>query len=261
MSVQIKIKESSNNETEVNKGVLVVEVESLNDADPSTASENDILIYTNSGWSNVQGIVLAEKGSFVVGDNSQSSTMLNFSGDIEVKGSLTIGELTYPSTDGTNGQVLVTDGNGSLSFADAGSGGGIITVPHISSLSSTSLRSSNNHLVTISGYNFDIDTEFYFYQGIAAPSSSDISNLTNTASNLYVDAVSAGYISDQSQPDEYDSDGRVMMGNSFGGDEPYILYDSETVKVALNYNSGGTFWLLAVNGSKKFLFTTPIVFT
>ena len=42
MSVQIKIKESSNNETEVNKGVLVVEVESLTDADPSTASENDI---------------------------------------------------------------------------------------------------------------------------------------------------------------------------------------------------------------------------
>ena len=154
MSVQIKIKESSNNETEVNRGVLVVEVESLNDANPSTASENDILIYTNSGWSNVQGIVLAEKGSFVVGDNSQSSTMLNFSGDIEVKGSLTIGELTYPSTDGSNGQVLVTDGSGNLSFADAGSGGGIITVPHISSLSSTSLSSNTNHLVTISGYNF-----------------------------------------------------------------------------------------------------------
>lgn len=261
MSVQIKIKESSNNETGVNKGVLVVNVESLNSANPSTASENDILIYTNSGWSDVQGIVLAEKGSFVVGDNAQSNTMLNFSGDIEVKGSLTIGELTYPSTDGTNGQVLVTDGSGNLSFADAGSGGGIITVPHISSFSSTSLSSNTNHLVTISGYNFDIDTEFYFYQGISAPSSSDITNLTNTVSNLYVDAVSAGYMSDQSQPDEYSSDGRVMMGNSYGGVEPFILYDSETVKVALNYNSSGTFWLLAVNGSKKFLFTTPISFS
>lgn len=261
MSVQIKIKEASNNETDVNKGVFVVNVETLNDADPSSASENDILLYTNSGWSNVQGIVLAEKGSFAVGTNSESSTMLNFSGDIEVKGSLSVGDLTFPTSDGTNGQVMITDGNGNLSFADAGSGGGLIIVPHISSFSSTSLSSNTNHLITISGHNFDINTEFYFYQGVSQPSSSDIANLTNTVSNLYVDAVSAGYMSDQSQPDEYDSDGRVMMGNSYGGVEPFIFYDSETVKVSLNYNSSGTFWLLAVNDSKKFLFGTSISFT
>jgi hypothetical protein len=261
MSVQIKIKESSNNETSVNRGVLVVNVETLSDANPSSASENDILIYTDSGWSNVQGIVLAEKGSFAVETNSESSTMLSLTGNIEVKGSLSVGELKFPTSDGTSGQVMVTDGSGNLSFADAGSGSGAIIVPHISSLSSTSFGTNSNNLVTITGDNFDIDTKFYFYQGISAPSSSDIINLTNTSSSLYIDAVSAGYISDQSQPDEYSSDGRVMMGNSYSGVEPFIFYDSETIKVALNYNSSGTFWLLAVNGSKKFLFTTPISFS
>lgn len=261
MSVEIKIKQSSNTETGVDKGVFVASLETISDANPSTAAENDILVYSNTGWSNVQGIIFAEKGSFVVGNNSQSSTMLNFSGNIEVTGNLIVGELTFPNTDGTSGQVMVTNGSGTLSFADAGTSSGAITVPHISSFSSTSLSSNTNHLVTISGYNFDIDTEFYFYQGISAPSSSDIVNLTNTVSSLYVDAVSAGYISDQSQPDEYSSDGRVMMGNTYSGVEPFVFYDSETVKVALNYNSSGTFWLLAVNGSKKFLFTTPISFS
>lgn len=261
MSVQIKIKESSSTESQVNRGVFIANLENLNSADPTTANNEDFFLYTNGGWSKVQGIIFAEKGSFAVGTNSQSNTMLNLPGDITIRGALTVGEVKYPSTDGSAGQVLVTNGSGTLSFVDAGSGDGIITVPHISSFSSTSLSSNTNHLVTISGYNFDIGTKFYFYQGISSPSSSDIANLTNTVSNLYVDAVSAGYMPDQSQPNEYSPDGRVMMANSYSGVEPFIFYDSETVKVALNYNSSGTFWIVAVNGTKKFLFTTPISFS
>jgi len=34
------------------------------------------------------------------------------------------GSLTFPSSDGTNGQALVTDGAGNLSFGDVASGGG-----------------------------------------------------------------------------------------------------------------------------------------
>ena len=36
--------------------------------------------------------------------------------------SLTGSSITYPTSDGTNGQVLTTNGSGTLSFADASGG-------------------------------------------------------------------------------------------------------------------------------------------
>jgi hypothetical protein len=37
-------------------------------------------------------------------------------------GTVTIAGITYPTSDGTSGQVLVTDGSGALSFGTAASG-------------------------------------------------------------------------------------------------------------------------------------------
>ncbi len=47
-------------------------------------------------------------------------TIQNSDGDagLTVEGSLTSSNITYPTTDGENGQVIVTDGSGNLSFAD-----------------------------------------------------------------------------------------------------------------------------------------------
>ena len=39
-------------------------------------------------------------------------------------GGLTVGAITFPNTDGTNGQVLTTDGSGNLSFQTISGGGG-----------------------------------------------------------------------------------------------------------------------------------------
>ena len=52
------------------------------------------------------------------------SSVMSFdsSGDVTFRGSATIDGLTYPTADGTNGQVITTDGAGTLSFADAGGG-------------------------------------------------------------------------------------------------------------------------------------------
>jgi len=45
--------------------------------------------------------------------------------DVDVEGTLTVGgTYTLPTTDGTIGQVLTTDGSGVVTFADAGGGGG-----------------------------------------------------------------------------------------------------------------------------------------
>jgi hypothetical protein len=47
-------------------------------------------------------------------------TIQNTDGDagLTVEGSLTSSNITYPTTDGTSGQALVTDGNGNVSFGD-----------------------------------------------------------------------------------------------------------------------------------------------
>ena len=46
------------------------------------------------------------------------------SAKLDVNGSLKASGLTYPTSDGTNGQVIVTDGSGNLSFASQSGGGG-----------------------------------------------------------------------------------------------------------------------------------------
>lgn len=57
--------------------------------------------------------------------NDTINVMAYSTNDIDTIGTLTIGGITYPTSDGTSGQVLVTDGSGNLVFDDAASGGGI----------------------------------------------------------------------------------------------------------------------------------------
>jgi hypothetical protein len=71
--------------------------------------------------------------------------LIPYSGDVKIQG------LTYPSSDGTNGQVLTTDGSGNLTFADASSG-----------------ASSLNELSDVyydSGLNLGIGSASYSFEG------------------------------------------------------------------------------------------------
>ena len=56
------------------------------------------------------------------GEINITSTRANVSGDLDVTGS--INNFTFPGSDGLDGQALVTNGAGALSFADSGTGGG-----------------------------------------------------------------------------------------------------------------------------------------
>ena len=47
-----------------------------------------------------------------------------FGGDLVVSGAFSAGALTFPTSDGTNNQVIKTDGNGNLSFTNQSGGGG-----------------------------------------------------------------------------------------------------------------------------------------
>jgi len=40
--------------------------------------------------------------------------------DVNATGTIVFNSITYPSTDGSDGEAIVTDGNGNLSFASAG---------------------------------------------------------------------------------------------------------------------------------------------
>ena len=53
-----------------------------------------------------------------------NGTSLTVAGDTTITGSLTADGLSYPTADGSNGQVLTTDGSGNLSFSESSGGGG-----------------------------------------------------------------------------------------------------------------------------------------
>ena len=65
--------------------------------------------------------------------------------------SLTAGGLAFPVSDGSNNQVLTTDGNGSLSFADAASSSQVLSVIARSSTVSVTITSGNLPVVARSG--------------------------------------------------------------------------------------------------------------
>ena len=59
------------------------------------------------------------------GSITDSSGAISFGNEnLTTTGTLTVSGFTLPSADGSNGQVLQTDGSGTLSFAESGGGGG-----------------------------------------------------------------------------------------------------------------------------------------
>jgi len=82
--------------------------------DASDGTEDGILEFAN---------IKAGSQTITARLRSDSLQLLNGT-NLSVAGTLTASSLTYPSADGNNGQVLTTDGSGTLSFADSTGGGG-----------------------------------------------------------------------------------------------------------------------------------------
>ena len=55
-------------------------------------------------------------GTTVVDDSRNATNLLS----LTANGTITLNSIVYPSSDGSNGQALVTDGSGNLSFGSAG---------------------------------------------------------------------------------------------------------------------------------------------
>ena len=83
------------------------------------ASSGDVFQVTNSSGCT---LISAVSDGTVRVKHAGSTKITTSSSGITVAGALTAGGLVYPTTDGSAGQFLKTDGNGGLAFADAGGG-------------------------------------------------------------------------------------------------------------------------------------------
>lgn len=104
-------------------------------ADPNNAGESVCTINHRSG-SEPTTHSLAVKGTALISDD------VDLSAALDVTGTLTASGLTYPTTDGTNGQVLSTNGSGTLSFVDAATGGGGGATPMVINYARMSMSSA-----------------------------------------------------------------------------------------------------------------------
>jgi len=101
-------------------------------------SGNDLIINPNGG-------------QFEINDSSGLPTGAEI---VVGQGELQLQGLTYPASDGTNGQVLTTNGSGTLSFTTVSGGGG-----GGNSLSSHDQTLTADRTIDTNGYNLDIELD------------------------------------------------------------------------------------------------------
>ena len=115
--------------TSTDKGLLIPRVASTSDITAPTAG---MMVYQTGGtagfyfydgqWALVKSDNL---GNHTATTNlAMGSNSITGANNITATGTATLGGNTYPTTTGTNGQVLTTDGAGALSWGSASGGGG-----------------------------------------------------------------------------------------------------------------------------------------
>jgi hypothetical protein len=145
---------------EVSDSNLVVETDSFGDVDFSSPSDGDLIIKSSLGWVYVTDIYVEASTAVSLND----SEIFHADGTASASGTLVVGNLTYPSSDGTDGQFLVTDGSGNLSFSSVSSGGSSASIiPTITSAEQASsgyyyVDANSSELLFINGTGFNLST-------------------------------------------------------------------------------------------------------
>jgi hypothetical protein len=110
--------------------------------DASDGSEDGILEFAN---------VKAGSNTITARLRSDSLQLLNGT-------SLVVAGLTYPTSDGSSGQALVTDGSGNLSFSSISAGGNAFGTIAVSGQSNVAADSNSDTLTLVAGSNITITT-------------------------------------------------------------------------------------------------------
>ena len=259
MSKIITVNQLSQNSSDLatrESSVLYVNVDTLNDTDFSTISSGDLVVFVESGWSTVQSIVLSENSS---GDQGN---FLLIDGDAYFSESLTVSNITLPSTDSTANYGITTDGSGNLSLAQVSlsSGGSSSLIPYIDTISPSTATTNSSSTIELGGKNFDQETRFYFFSGV--PSASDLSNLTNTIDSLLEDSVTAGLASSKTDPGYFSGTGIVMTNYTYSSNRnPFVIFNSELVKFSVNSSTDQTISIVAKNGDNVFYYENALEFS
>ena len=87
-----------------------------------------------------------------------NSTALSVAGTLSVTGASTLSGLSYPTSDGSNGQALVTDGSGNLSFSSISAGGNAFGTIAVSGQTNVAADSNSDTLTLAAGSNITITT-------------------------------------------------------------------------------------------------------
>ena len=102
----------------------------------------DDIILKSAGTDASKGIVFQNSDADTLMDINGDG-LISISGSLTVKGPLTLGNLLFPNSDGTNGQVLTTNGSGTISWST------LIGVPSAYTL--PSVYGTNGQVMTTNG--------------------------------------------------------------------------------------------------------------
>jgi len=96
----------------------------------NTAGNTDITTWNSTSSTRIKGPITSGMGEYIVASNANKRVQLYYDGGlkfvttssgIQTTGTVNVNNAyTLPTSDGTNGQVLTTDGSGAVTFADAG---------------------------------------------------------------------------------------------------------------------------------------------
>ncbi|MEC8550435.1 MAG: hypothetical protein VXY93_08070, partial [Pseudomonadota bacterium] len=147
---------------------------------------------TNSHIQNSTGALINTTATFVVNNAANTETMLNAyengavglyydgsvklattSTGVQTTGTLNVnGAYSFPTSDGTNGQVLQTDGSGNLTFVTGGGGAGDITAV-VAGTNLTGGATSGSATVNLAGSLTSISKITFTNSNVQAPTTSD----------------------------------------------------------------------------------------
>ena len=161
------------------------------------APTNADLTLTTSGTGNIVLDAVTVRGTTF---SAADSTKITFAESVDVTGTLTSSGLSYPTSDGTVGQFLKTDGSGTLSFAD-------LSLGDLTIIGSTISAPSNGDLtLTTSGSGIvNVNDSFKIGSGATVTTILDEDNLsTNSATALATQQSIKAYVDTQITAEDLD---------------------------------------------------------
>jgi hypothetical protein len=208
---------------------------------------------TISNWTENSGNIYRNSGNVGVGTTSPSQKL-------EVNGAVKIGAYTLPSIDGTNGQLLKTDGSGNISWSDDNN------TTNWSENSGNIYRSSGNIGIGTSTPDgiLDIQTEAGYYNETADQLNDYATNDFNEPSLFWQSftAGQTGYIGKIEVWDDGNSVGTFTMKLYSGeGDNGTLLGTSNSVS---RNNSGSAYVTfsfsspVSVTGTQQYTFAVEV---